>query len=344
MKVIGCRALLLVLGTAAGCTQAQEQPSPEAQAMILDLVQRQALYRDRVDWPRVREQLAAERDPVQARRLLDDVLARSSGGHGRWISARLLREQAEPATAAQNAMITGTPAVASEAGGAGADRRVGWIAVGSYLDDRTQLPAQQNELRKQAASALQTRIREQDDGDRCGWIVDLRGNGGGNMWPMLLGIGPLLGDAKGADPVGMFISGGQHLRWAYRDGAVWSGPKPVVGSRQTRYTLRRPGAPVAVLFGPRTASSGEAMVLAFRGRADTRSFGQPSAGYSTGNIPQRLPDGSMLLLTTNVMADRNGNGDGGKIAPDVVVADAPAAAHAWLLQQPACHDALNAPR
>jgi len=34
-----------------------------------------------------------------------------------------------------------------------------------------------------------------------GWIIDLRGNGGGNMWPMLAGIGFVLGDG----PAGSFV-------------------------------------------------------------------------------------------------------------------------------------------
>jgi C-terminal processing protease CtpA/Prc len=99
------------------------------------------------------------------------------------------------------------------------------------------------------------------------------------------------------------------------------------------------GAPVAVLTGPRTASSGEATVLAFRGRAQTRSFGQPTAGVSTANVVRRLVDGSALVLTTSVMRDRNGHGDGRKIAPDqATVGDATtvAAAEAWLLAQPTC--------
>ena len=29
-----------------------------------------------------------------------------------------------------------------------------------------------------------------------GWIVDLRGNGGGNMWAMLAGVGPILGEGE----------------------------------------------------------------------------------------------------------------------------------------------------
>lgn len=329
--------LMVALATASGAAHAQDVPSAEAQARILDLLQQQSLYRDRVDWSKARAELAAARDPAQTRRLLDDVIQRSSGGHGRWISANQQRTQSQRAQATQTAMGAATPQ--TDDARSGPTARLGWIKVGAYMDDRTQSQDMQKQARKQAAVALQARIQAQDDGNRCGWVVDLRGNSGGNMWPMLLGMGPLLGDAKGADPVGMFLLADKRQPWAYREGAVWLDGKAVVGSRNTQYTLRHPGAPVAVLFGPRTASSGEASVLAFRGRAASRSFGQPSAGYSTANTPQRLPDGSLLLLTGSVIADRNGVGDGNRLQPDVIVAegqDATTAAQAWLLAQPAC--------
>jgi len=329
--------LMVALATASGAAHAQDVPSAEAQARILDLLQQQSLYRDRVDWSKARAELAAARDPAQTRRLLDDVIQRSSGGHGRWISANQQRTQSQRAQATQTAMGAATPQ--TDDARSGPTARLGWIKVGAYMDDRTQSQDMQKQARKQAAVALQARIQAQDDGNRCGWVVDLRGNSGGNMWPMLLGMGPLLGDAKGADPVGMFLLADKRQLWAYREGAVWLDSKSVVGSRHTQYTLRNPGAPVAVLMGPRTASSGEASVLAFRGRPASRSFGQPTSGYSTANIPQRLPDGSLLLLTTSVIADRNGVGDGNRLQPDVIVAegqDATTAAQAWLLAQPAC--------
>lgn len=53
-------ALMLVLlatGAMADTPGAVEMPSPEAQAEILNLLERQALYRDRVDWPAIRIRL-----------------------------------------------------------------------------------------------------------------------------------------------------------------------------------------------------------------------------------------------------------------------------------------------
>lgn len=142
----------------------------------------------------------------------------------------------------------------------------------------------------------------------AGWIVDLRGNSGGTMWPMLAGLRPLLG----AGAIGGNVSApGQPMRrWRLEqlmpNAATW--PQP---------DLR--AAKVAVLIGPRTSSSGEAVAIAFSGRARTRSFGQPSDGRSTSNETIALPDGGALLLTTAVFADRSGKLFGGRIEPDVAV-------------------------
>ena len=56
--------------------------------------------------------------------------------------------------------------------------------------------------------------------------------------------------------------------------------------------------PVAILTSNVTASSGEATLLSFRGLENTRTFGQPSAGYASGNLIIDMPDGAGLMVTT----------------------------------------------
>jgi len=63
--------------------------------------------------------------------------------------------------------------------------RVGYLWVRSYNG-----PAQ-----APLADTLQATIGRLENAGARGWIVDLRNNGGGNVWPMLAGIGPLLGDS-----------------------------------------------------------------------------------------------------------------------------------------------------
>ena len=167
----------------------------------------------------------------------------------------------------------------------------------------------------------------------CRWIVDLRDNGGGNMWPMLGGLRPFFGEAG----LGSFVSAdGSAPLWHARD-AVNVKPKGKLKSLESAY--------VAVLTSPRTASSGEAVTISFRGRPRTRSFGLPTGGFSTANQEYALPDSSMIFLTVSVEADRTGKRYGEKIEPDEMVPAAIAGggtdpqverAIAWLKSQPRC--------
>ncbi len=59
--------------------------------------------------------------------------------------------------------------------------------------------------------------------------------------------------------------------------------------------------------------------MAFRGRPNARSFGEPTAGVPTGNAPIPLPDGALLNLTSAYGLDRLGRTYADRIAPDQTV-------------------------
>jgi len=152
-----------------------------------------------------------------------------------------------------------------------------------------------------------------------GWLVDLRGNGGGNMWPMLAGIGPLLGEGD----LGSFQApGGGSSIWFLKEGKI-----SVRGAGGESVQSRIPGQPgssgdlpwVAVLFDRGTASSGEAVAIALTGRPRARSFGEHTAGFSTANQNVPLPDGAMLLLCSSVEADRTGRRYPDGLDPDAAL-------------------------
>mgnify|MGYP001160544247 FL=1 len=156
-------------------------------------------------------------------------------------------------------------------------------------------------------------------------VVDLRGNGGGDMGPMLAGLSPLLPDgdalyfhsAMGDSPVTV-------------DGTSTSGG----GTSLSVDAQKNTDIPIAVLVDAHTASSAEATMLAFKGLENAVSFGQPTAGYATANAVYDFPDSSSLMLTIAQDMDRNGEVYGDEpVEPDHVVDDAAAAAQAWLLQQ-----------
>ena len=203
------------------------------------------------------------------------------------------------------------------------------------------------------ADSLHTAIRSLESGGVCGWIVDLRGNGGGNMWPMLAGIGPLLGDSI----VGYFGSDMEAQAWYYRrgvSGILHSGGGIDTASQVTvePFELASTLPPVAVLIDGATGSSGEALTVAFLGRANTRSFGEPTAGFATVNRGSRLPDGANMVVTTGYYADRHRIPIAERVDPDESVRGGvegwpfptdrvSEAAMRWLSTQPACAGAAG---
>jgi len=169
------------------------------------------------------------------------------------------------------------------------------------------------------ADSLQRLIASLDSPETSSWVLDLRTNTGGNCWPMLVGIGPLLGEGV----CGYFIepNGENGVPWSYEAGTSFMGSGPQLSLSEGRepYKLLHPRPSIAVLTGPRTMSSGEVVTVAFRGKANARSFGQPTGGYSTTNTNFNMPDGAVVVLTVSVYADRNKVVFGDRIRPDVEV-------------------------
>ena len=151
-----------------------------------------------------------------------------------------------------------------------------------------------------------------DQAGACGWILDLRDNSGGNMWPMLADLGPLLGQSASAEygtdasVVGFFIDrDGGEVAWPYLDGVAYEGSEPSTVV-EVPYELVDPEVPVAVLPGPQVASSGEAIAVAFQGRPNTRTFGDPTWGTPTSIEGFALSDGAVVGLAVGQFADRTG--------------------------------------
>ncbi|MEM6842653.1 MAG: S41 family peptidase [Bacteroidota bacterium] len=167
------------------------------------------------------------------------------------------------------------------------------------------------------AQKIQDQIIAEDKPELVGWVVDLRGNGGGNMWPMLAGIGPVLGEGVSGHFIGP--DGGEDS-WGYSNGASVANGSSVT-QLPDPYKLISPNPKVAVLLNNGIASSGEAIAISFVGRENTRSFGTATCGLSTSNVQYTLSDNTTLLLTTAYMADRDKNTYGVPIEPDVEVAD-----------------------
>jgi C-terminal processing protease CtpA/Prc len=168
---------------------------------------------------------------------------------------------------------------------------------------------------KEYASKIQDIIRK-NYSTTLGWIIDLRGNSGGNMEPMVAGVGPLYNSAI----VGYFkASSGKLSSWGYKKGHYmynntkeWKVPNYVSVKRHL---------PIAVILNEKVVSSAEMLAISFIGNANTRSFGSPTRGKTTANASIELDDGSILFLATTSTLSRDKKEFVGKITPDVLTKD-----------------------
>ena len=277
----------------AGAPLSPKDPVAKAAKDVLDaaidIVQKHALRRKDVAWrqvePRVRALAAGSAKTSEVYPAIRYLLAQLGDHHS------FLMPPAQTTAFKTGGAQNPIPEVRSLPGG------TGYISVPGYSG------SEPGAMRAYAAKVHES-LNSTLPSSSCGWVVDLRSNTGGNMWPMLAGLKPFLGSAG----LGTFESPtGSSPKWVAGQ-SVGVEPPPALGVLENAW--------VAVLTGPRTASSGEAVTIAFRGRPHTRSFGLPTAGLSTANGTFPLPDGAMILLTTAVEADRTGRKYGDKIDPD----------------------------
>ena len=104
------------------------------------------------------------------------------------------------------------------------------------------------------------------------------------MWPMLAGVGPILGEGL----AGFFVGpDGTIVPWSYTNGISFL--DATVQVRVTDpYELINPDPKVAVILDQLVASSGEAIAVSFLGRPNTKTFGSNTCGLSTVNKQFRI--------------------------------------------------------
>lgn len=297
---------MIWLGLAVSACDAPTEPAsnraPQQSATayletVLSIAEQHSIRRHVTDWPSVRRETRVRAEGAQeaedTHAAVRFLLAALGDGHSAFIPAS--REVAVAEDSQVEALRV--------------RRRVGVVRLtGSFAGGGSR-----------EANRIQRAIAGVDGPEVCGWVVDLRHDTGGDLWPQLAGLGPILGEG----PAGAFVDAdGRARTWMYQDGgAGLRGEDPIV--RASPYTPRNGAAHVAVLIGRSTASSGEAMATAFRGVPGARSFGQPTRGLSTANQGFFLSDGSLLVLTVAGLEDRSGTAIEGPLHPDVPVSDGP---------------------
>jgi carboxyl-terminal processing protease len=293
----------LLLFTATSFAQTADK-KPEASRKVkkyIDevywLIRNHALYSDSINWKdldaKVKSLSRGMTEIEDCKPVIDTImltLRRTGDKHSLFVS----KEKAKELTSNDPAN-TGEPIKGDYLGD-----NIGYIKVPEF-QMMSRGPSQA------FASELQDQIKKLDEKYTINnWIVDLRGNKGGNMHPMVKGLSCFIGDG-----IYGYIVKGRHAvalsNETVQDGIVIE-----------RYRTKNPDCKIAVLIDDGTGSSGELTAIAFKSRPNVRFFGQPSAGYTTSNSSFQLSDGAILLLAMAYMADANKKTYLPNIVPDVI--------------------------
>ncbi|MBL7950836.1 MAG: S41 family peptidase [Flavobacteriales bacterium] len=146
------------------------------------------------------------------------------------------------------------------------------------------------------------------------WIIDLRVNSGGNMWPMLEALAPLFPPGRAATTIdrhdGMFAS------YDFRDGHFERNAYRMIELPSTAFLFKDP---VVVLMGRYTASSGEAVAACFVNRPNTTSIGEATADYATETGWVTVYDRVLISIAESVFCNLEGHQYRHGFIPTVVI-------------------------
>jgi carboxyl-terminal processing protease len=289
---------------------------------IFTILKNNSMFSDKLDWRKIEEEsktlLLTTSDSASQQVLYNfytEKLRAAGDKHSFFVSAKRMKQIAE------------APVVERPQGDYLGDG-VAWVRVPGCLSFDEAKDALFADTIRRIIQKLDT------ENTIAGWIVDLRHNTGGNMWPMLAGLNALIADGT----AGYFVLGSMEKKrpWPNENGKISGKPANI-----STYKIKNNSLKIAVLLDARTGSSGEMAAVSLLGLPNVKSFGQTSAGYTTANYTFNLSNGGQLQLARTYVADRTGKGYPENIKPDVFINNLSntrndhviAAAKAWLLEK-----------
>ena len=145
-----------------------------------------------------------------------------------------------------------------------------------------------------------------------GIIIDLRVMEGGSIYPLFTGVHQLIGEGF----FGAFtnIDSTTKTRWKLKKGKFYQQGK-IVASVKTKCNCTQK-IKIAVLLSQITASAGEMLAIALKGRKNTIFIGEETYGLTTGNVVSNI-NGHLLAVSASYTQDRTGKVYYSTVKPDI---------------------------
>lgn len=187
------------------------------------------------------------------------------------------------------------------------DKEIGYILIpGNHMKDNISAISQ----------AIQDSLCLLNPRRLKGIIVDLRLNEGGSIYPLFTGLHQLIGD--GAFGAFTDLNGKQNDQWRLKKGKYYQYNR-IVASVKSKCSCPK-NLKIAVLISQITASAGEDLAVALKGRPNTIFIGEKTYGFTTGIATSRV-DGNLLAIASSFVADRTGKIYKNGVPPDVEIVE-----------------------
>ncbi|NGM66025.1 S41 family peptidase [Sphingobacterium sp. SGR-19] len=167
------------------------------------------------------------------------------------------------------------------------------------------------------ASDIVTHINKVNSAEIKGWIIDLRFNTGGNMYPILLGLKDFIGDEV---VFGGFRNAKDEPsgKWEIRDSKMLIDGIELTQKSQVDRPISS-STPLVILTSTYTASAGEMTAISLIGRPYATIIGEPTANYTTAVQGFKINEYAGINLSTDYVVDRNNKVYKSNIVPDIEV-------------------------
>ena len=276
----------------------------------IDIMEQNSIRKDSVDWNKMRaeslSQIKEDNSRENAYQIIKENLIKINDNHSFFMttkSQKIIYDDDNELPQLNYEVI---------------DKQIAYLKIPSFMEN--------NKQTIEFAKHIQEIIKALDSQSIEKWIIDLRDNTGGNMWPMYLGLAPIIKEGIS----GYFInSKGEFSAWNYKNNAVFQGKTKLLEIKDS-YEIKENKPKIAVLINSRTASSGEAIAVIFKKFPKTKFFGEDSSGLTTGNQMFDMSDGAKIVLTTTIFADRTKRIYGKHIQPDFYSLEPKEKAIEWL--------------
>lgn len=279
-------------------------------AKVFQTVKRYSLYRQHVDWnglqSKILEDSAAILSFEEFKNRIELLFSSIGDKHAAlFINGNKISANDKSITSIRSTLINELKRTNPQLGTQIQEGKYGYILIPPN-STRDNLPMMAQAIQDSLCTLLKTQLNA--------IIIDLRTNEGGSIYPLFTGLHQIIGDGV----FGAFTNfdGTSKTPWKLKKGKFFQ-QKQIVASVKSKCNCSKK-LKIAVLLSPFTASAGEMLAIALKGRKNTIFIGEETYGLTTGNVTFKI-DGHLLAMSASYTEDRTGKVYKSSVIPDIKV-------------------------